>query len=68
MTAAPSVQEVGPRRKIPAGLHLFLYSLFFLVIRAEEIKAVSGIERTIPILEEIPLIVSSATKAVENRW
>jgi len=36
-------------------------------INAEEIQAVSGIARTMPMLAEMPLIVSSETKAVENR-
>ena len=35
---------------------------------AEEIHAVSGIARTMPMLAEMPLIVSSETNAVENRW
>lgn len=43
------------------------YRALFLVISTEEINAVSGIASIIPILAEIPLIVSNATKAVENR-
>ena len=39
----------------------------FFVIRTDEIKAVSGIVSIIPMLDESPLIVSSAIKAVENR-
>ena len=39
----------------------------FPVIKVEEINAVSGIDRIIPMLAEIPLIVSRAIKALENR-
>jgi hypothetical protein len=35
---------------------------------AEDIRAVSGIDRIIPMLDERPLMVSKATKAVENMW
>lgn len=44
-----------------------LYLVFLLAIREEDINAVSGIASTIPMLDEMPLIVSSDTKAVENR-
>lgn len=37
------------------------------MIRAEEISAVSGIVIIISMLDDSPLIVSSAIKAVENR-
>ena len=42
-------------------------NLYFFDISAEEIKAVKGIANTIPILDDRPLMVSRATKAVENR-
>ncbi len=42
------------------------YPRALLLISVEEISAVSGMERTIPILAEMPEIVSSEIKAVEN--
>ena len=52
----------------PDSIHCTEVHYFFLAIKAEEINAVKGIASTMPILAETPLIVSSATNAVENRW
>ena len=52
-------------------MHILLYYLplgrLFLDISAEEMSAVSGIASIMPMLEEMPLMVSSITNEVENR-
>ena len=40
---------------------------YLALINFEEIKAVKGIASIIPILEDIPLMVSDATNAVEKK-
>ena len=42
------------------------FHCFFPAISEDEMKAVSGIASTIPMLDEMPLMVSMAINAVEN--
>ncbi len=64
--------KIGQRRRkvSPSGerpRHACYFDLL-LLISSEEMNAVRGIARTIPILAEMPEIVSSDMKAVENIW
>ena len=47
--------------------HTYFLGLL-LLIKAEETNAVRGIARTMPILADMPEIVSNEMKAVENIW
>ena len=60
------VSEIVNWRK-PGKQEISYRAFRFPVIKVEEINAVSGIDRIIPMLAEIPLIVSRAIKALENR-
>ncbi len=63
ITAVTKAQRAMYHKELAASFNY----ICFLVIRVADIRAVSGIASIIPILDERPLIVSNATKAVENK-
>ena len=60
-----SQRKTAPEGAV-TGTYLLLLHFFPFEISEDEMNAVSGIASTIPMLDEMPLMVSMAIKAVEN--